>query len=116
MGVPKIEHYQFGEIIIDGRRYSRDVIIYPDRVESRWRREESHSLSLADVWEVVQAAPEVLVIGQGRMSRMDVPTETWQGLQQAGIEVIAEPTTQACKTYNRLCAQKRVAAALHLTC
>lgn len=33
MGVPKIEHYQFGEIIIDGRRYSRDVIIYSGGVE-----------------------------------------------------------------------------------
>jgi hypothetical protein len=36
MAVPKIESYHFGEIVIDGRRYSSDVIIYPDRVEGQW--------------------------------------------------------------------------------
>jgi len=31
---PKIESYGFGEIVIDGRRYSSDVIVYPERVDS----------------------------------------------------------------------------------
>jgi hypothetical protein len=44
MAAPKIESYRFGEIVIDGRRYSNDVIIYPDRVDGKWWREEGHSL------------------------------------------------------------------------
>jgi hypothetical protein len=47
---------------------------------------------------------------------MNVPVETRQQLQKAGIAVIAEPTTRACETSNRLCEQRRVVAALHLTC
>jgi len=47
---------------------------------------------------------------------MDVPYETRHKLHEAGIEVIAEPTERACKTYNRLRTRKCVVAALHLTC
>ncbi|PKO21148.1 MAG: hypothetical protein CVU38_16310 [Chloroflexi bacterium HGW-Chloroflexi-1] len=116
MAVPKIDSYHFGMIVIDGRPYLRDVIIYPDRVEGKWWREEGHSVAPADVWEVLQSPPEVLVIGQGSAGRMEVPDETRQRLRQAGIEVIAEPTARACETYHRLCEKRRVVAALHLTC
>lgn len=116
MASPKIDSYKFGEIVIDGRRYSSDVIVYPDRVDSQWWRREGHSLEPADVPEVLQAPPDVLVIGQGNPGRMDVPAETRRRLEEAGIEVLVEPTTRACDTYNRLRGKRRVVAALHLTC
>lgn len=116
MSVPRIESYSFGQIVIDGRRYAHDVIIYPDHVDDRWWREEGHSVTPADVWEVVEARPQVLVIGRGSVSRMEVPDETTQMLEAAGIEVIAEPTGQAWETYNRLREARRAVAALHLTC
>jgi len=116
MAAPKIERYTFGEIVIDGKHYSNDVIIYPTRVNSHWWREEGHSLAPEDIWDVLQAPPDVLVIGQGSAAQMDVPYGTRHKLHEAGIEVIAEPTERACKTYNRLRARKRVVAALHLTC
>ena len=58
----------------------------------------------------------MLVVGQGAYGRMRVPAETRQALQAAGIELIAQPTEQACQTYNRLRQKRAVAAALHLTC
>jgi hypothetical protein len=116
MAVPKIESYSFGEIVIDGQHYSKDVIIYPDHVDGHWWREEGHSLAPEDIWDVLQTPPDVLVIGQGSSSQMDVPYETRRKLHEAGIEIIAEPTERACKTYNRLRARQRVVAALHLTC
>ena len=63
MAVPKIDSYRFGEIVIDGRRHSKDVIIYPDRVRGHWWRKEGHFLALEDLAEVLQAPPEVLVVG-----------------------------------------------------
>jgi len=116
MAVPRIESYSFGEIVIDGRHYSNDVIIYPNRVDGHWWREEGHSLAPEDIWDVLQAPPDILVIGQGSAALMDVPDETRHKLHEAGIEVIAEPTERACKTYNRLRTRKCVVAALHLTC
>jgi hypothetical protein len=116
MSVPKIESWAFGRIVIDGRRYVHDVIVYPDHVSDRWRRAEGHSVAPADVWEVIEARPELLVIGQGAMGRMEVPDATLQVLEAAGIEVIAQPTGQAWETYNRLREARRTIVALHLTC
>ena len=65
MPVPQIDSYRFGEIVIDGRHYSHDVIIYPDHVDSDWWRAEGHSVEPSDLAEVLESPPEVLVIGQG---------------------------------------------------
>ena len=113
---PKIDFYRFGEIVIDGERHSRDVIVYPDRVQANWWREEGHSLSPADLDEVMREPPEVLVIGQGAYGRMDVPADTQRWLEAAGVQVVAEKTERACETYNRLREEAAVVAALHLTC
>mgnify|MGYP001046035465 CR=1 FL=1 len=114
--MPRIESYRFGQIVVDGRRYTSDLIIFPDRVQPDWWREEGHSLSQADIWEVFADPPEVLVIGLGAMGCMRVPEETLAALQKAGIEVMALPTQRACEAYNELAGSKKVVAALHLTC
>jgi hypothetical protein len=111
-----IESYEFGRIVIKGKRYATDVIIYPDHVEDNWWREEGHSLSLVDLWAVVQAKPEVLVIGTGYSGLMRVLPETEKYLREQGIRLIAERTTEAVRIYNQLCQSTRVVAALHLTC
>ena len=111
-----IESYEFGRIVIKGKRYATDVIIYPDHVEDNWWREEGHSLSPVDLWAVVQAKPEVLVVGTGRSGLMRVLPETEKCLCEQGIRLIAERTTEAVRIYNQLCQSTRVVAALHLTC
>ncbi len=113
---PRIEVYQHGEIVIDGRTYRHDVIVFPDRVLSPWWRQEGHTLARADLWDVVQARPEIVVIGQGSMGRMVVPEEVRRWLEQQGIRVLVQPTPLAVKTYNALRERHRVIAALHLTC
>ena len=116
MGTPSIDSYRFGRIVIDNQPYSRDVIILPDRVIPNWWRREGHSLRAADLEEVLDAGPDLLVVGQGVYGRMAVTDEARQTLEQAGIELVAQPTKQACETYNQLRDRKAVAAALHLTC
>ena len=111
-----IESYEFGRIVIKGKRYTTDVIIYPDHVDDNWWREEGHSLSPVDLWAVVQAKPEVLVVGTGRSGLMRVLPETEKYLREQGIRLIAERTTEAVHIYNQLCQSTRVVAALHLTC
>lgn len=113
---PRIDRYRFGEIVIDGQSYTADVLVFPDRVRARWWRKEGHRLAPEDVEEVFQAKPEILVIGQGSGGGMAVLDETLKRLQAAGIEVLAQGTEEACNTYNRLREERRVIAALHLTC
>ncbi len=113
---PRVEDYSFGRIRIDGRDYTADVIILPDRVIADWWREEGHRLSMADLGEVVAAGPEVLVVGTGANGLMRVPDHTLQALEGRGIEVIVERTGSAWQTYNRRSQRRATAAALHLTC
>jgi hypothetical protein len=40
----RIDHYEFGRIIIDGREETKDLIILPDRVVRNWWRQEGHAL------------------------------------------------------------------------
>ncbi len=126
MSVPEIQSYHFGCIVIDGETHTKDVIILPDRVIGNWWRQEGHALypgDLADIVDLCGSAvapseirPQVLIVGQGAYGRMQVTPETQQALQAAGIQLIAQPTEEACRTYNHLRVQQAVAAALHLTC
>jgi len=111
-----IESYDFGRIVINGRKFGSDLIIFPDRVNGSWWRKEGHILSVDDVKEIVDAKPEVLVVGTGYSGLMKIPPQTERYLESSGIELIAAKTEKACKIYNELSKSKRVVAALHLTC
>lgn len=113
----KIDSYHFGEIVIDGKEYKADVMIYGNVVEGWWR-EEGHYLQLKDLdWLLEQAPPpEVLILGKGRYGLVTVPDDVIGTLEERGIEVIVQNTKEACQTYNKLVGSKRVAAAFHLTC
>jgi hypothetical protein len=111
-----IDSYRFGSIVIDGNTYTSDVIIFPDRVQSDWRRREGHVVSAEDLKGVVTAGGGTLIIGTGSFGLVHVPPETLEYVRSKGFEVIVEKTSDACQTYNRLCAQGIVVAALHLAC
>ena len=111
-----IDSYQFGLIVISGKNYTSDVIIFPDRVKDNWRRKISHQLRLDELSEAIAEKPEVLVIGTGASGLMKVLPEVKPSLEAQGIKLIAEPTKEACNIYNRLCHSQRIVVALHLTC
>jgi hypothetical protein len=111
-----IEFYDFGKIVIDGKEYSSDVIIYPDRVEASWWRKVGHELCLDDIKNIFTEKPDVLVVGTGYSGLMRVLPEVEEVLREKGIELKVERTKRACDVYNELCKSKKVIAALHLTC
>jgi len=138
---PKIEDYRFGSITIDGKQYKEDVIIFPQGVKDGWWRKEGHSLDPADLDEVIKDKPEIFIVGCGANGldpadldevikdkpeifivgcgangAMKVPDSTRKWLENQGIELQAMPSGEACKTYNELAGNKKVAAGLHLTC
>lgn len=111
-----ISHYSFGRIVINGQTYVKDVIVFPDRVFSPWWRKEGHLLHTEDLIEVVNTKLPALIVGTGYNDTMRVPEEVIDYLRAQGIDVLVEDTATAVKLYNRLLAEKKVAAALHLTC
>jgi hypothetical protein len=111
-----IDSYSFGNIVIDGKTYTSDVILYPDKVDEGWWRKEGHLLLKEDLMEIIHHHPDVLIVGTGAYDLMKVPDETKQFLKAKEIELIAEDTEKACKTYNNMKDKRSVIAAFHLTC
>lgn len=112
----RIQHYSFGEVLISGKKYTQDVIVLPDRVNSSWWRKEGHCVAIEDIEGVLKEAPEVLVIGTGASGLMKVPSEFITRMKEKGIELFIEPTQKACEVYNRIAPFKKTIACLHLTC
>jgi len=111
-----IDSYHFGEIVIDGRKYSSDVVIFPDRVRHNWRRKTGHELCLQDIAEVMAEDPEVLIVGTGASGLVKVLPEVEEAAQARRIKLIVATTDEACHTFNQLSHSQRLVAALHLTC
>lgn len=120
MGCPKmIDSYKFGEMVIEGKRYSNDVIVFPDRVVDDWWRKEGHKVHIEDLEEILdrEPKPEVLILGTGYQGLVDVPSEVKNTLESHGIKLVEKPTTEAYKKFNKMLKSKdQIAGAFHLTC
>ncbi|MDI6810474.1 MAG: MTH938/NDUFAF3 family protein [archaeon] len=111
-----IDAYDFGRIIVDGKAYTGDVIIFPDGVKANWWRKEGHALHREDIESVLKEKPEVLIVGTGKYGILKVSAQTREYIESQGIALIIEPTDKACKVYNEISRDKKAVAALHLTC
>jgi len=111
-----INSYDFGHIVIDGKTYTSDVIIYPDKVNSSWWRKEGHELCPDDLEDALDQKPDVIVVGTGSPGLMKVLHETEKLIKSQGIKLIVQPTKEACQNYNQISTYQKVIALLHLTC
>jgi hypothetical protein len=110
---------RFAPIVIDGKKYRRDVIIYPDgMVEKRkggiWMF-GSHSFKKEEVEELKGA--EVAVIGLGTSARAHLSGAAKDYAQESNLELLLLPSYEAVSKLNQLIEQgKRAAAIFHITC
>jgi hypothetical protein len=112
-----IESYAFGSIVVDGRKFTSDIIIYPDgRIEASWWRKAGHRLASDDIGELIRSGLDVIIVGTGSSGLMKPEKELEKLLQQRGIEFISVLTRKAVKIYNDLSSKKNVGACFHLTC
>jgi hypothetical protein len=116
--VARIQDYEFGRIVVDGREHSRDVIVLPDRVVGDWWRRDGHSLVIEDLDDVLDELPGRLVVGCGAHGRLHLHPSVIEALRERGVEVEALPTEEAVHRYEELRSRDPAgtAAALHLTC
>jgi hypothetical protein len=112
----RIERYRFGEMIISGKRYHRDLIVMGETVLDSWWREEGHRLHLEDLQPVLDDPPHMLVVGQGDPGLMEVSEEVRAALRARGLDVVVAPTRDAVTLFNAADGRCKVAGAFHLTC
>jgi hypothetical protein len=111
-----INSYAFGRMVIDGKVYTADLIIYPDKIEDHWWRKEGHYLQKEDIGGVIAANPDLFIVGTGDMGVMQIPDSTISFLHKKGIEVLVARTGKAVELYNLHSGHRKVIAAFHLTC
>jgi len=114
-----IDSYEFGAMVMNGKKYTSDVIVFPERVIDSWWRKEGHRLHVEDLEEILkqEPKPEVLVVGTGYYGLVKISREIENTLNSHGIELVAQPTKEACQTFNKILkSNKLVVGAFHLTC
>jgi len=112
-----IDSYSFGSMTVNGKSYTDDLIVFPEKVSPGWWRKQGHSLCMEDLAEVLAYKPQTLIVGKGASGCMDIPSSTTQTLKERGIEVIGQNTSEAVEFFNEyINAGKRVVGAFHLTC
>lgn len=122
-----IDSYEFGGMVINGKRCTSDVIVFPERIIDGWWRKEGHRLHVEDLEEIVKhkPKPEVLILGTGYYGLVKVSPAVKNTLKSQGIELIAQPTREATQTFNKLLQnnllaskskRKVIAGAFHITC
>lgn len=112
-----IDRVSFGSLVMDGRKYGSDVLIFPDdRVEEGWSRARGHRLAMEDVERLVEAGPEVIVAGMGVFGRMKAEPDVKERLLQAGIRFLAAPNKRAMALFNEAARKGCAGGCFHLTC
>jgi hypothetical protein len=111
----RIDHYDFGRIVVDGREETKGLIVLPGRVVRNWWRRDGHGLVLDDLVDVLDELPPHLVVGTGADGRLLPDPDAIGQLRERGVTVEALPTGQAVRRFGEL-DPANTAAALHLTC
>lgn len=117
----KIDKFSFGSIIIEGKKYSQDVVILADgTVRKRGRNFlifGSHNIRKEELEELAQGEPESIIIGTGTSGRARLAPEVKNWAKEKNISLIVQPSHDAVAKLNELMEQgKKVAALIHTTC
>lgn len=107
----------FGLIIINGKKYTSDLVIFPDgHIVGSWRRKRGHLLFSDDISELIESEPDVIIAGTGVSGMVRPQAELEELLHLKGIEFIPAPNEEAMKIYNEMSTKQQVGACFHLTC
>lgn len=111
---------KFGEIELDGERYTKDVVIQAGRIRKRkkkpsksYRARYGHTPLSLD--EVIPWHGQRLIVGTGAFGRLPIMPEVADEAERRGIELVALPTGEACQLIDE-CPDAEINAILHVTC
>jgi hypothetical protein len=117
----KIDSFDFGSIVVDGRRYVYDVLILPDgtvreRVASRARL-RSHTITSHEIEGIGKLQPDIIVVGTGTSELASLSDNAYVYVKRSNLNLVLLPSPQAVEKFNQLIDEgKRVAALIHITC
>ncbi len=116
----KAKWIAFGEVEIEGRRYTSDVVIEAGKVEKRrkkpskqYRDEYGHTPLSAE--ERIPWGGSQLIVGTGEFGSLPIMPAVRAEAGRRGIEIVAAPTKEALQLLRDFDAED-VYAVVHVTC
>ena len=112
-----ITEFSFGKIVVNGKTYNSDIKIIDGQVISEWWRRSGHRVEIEDITDVLEAEPEVLVIGKGSPGLLKSTASLRDHLAANHIELIEKKTSKAIEVFNKIYKRgRKVAAGFHISC
>jgi hypothetical protein len=119
-----IEEYNFGYIIIDGKKYTSDVEVRWTGEVLAWEFQERHLIGIKEVERAIRQNPKTIIIGTGKSGMADVIEQAKDFIKEKGIELIIDKTEEAVRTFNIIKEESlveegkqcRVIGLFHITC
>jgi len=117
----RIDKFGYGSIVINGKKFSRDVLILADgTVKKRkggfWMF-GSHKIRKEEIEELAQTGPETIIVGTGTSGKASFATKVENWARDKNLNLIVQPSYQAIAKLNESAEQNRkVAALIHITC
>jgi len=109
-----IRAYDATSISIGEERFTKSLIVSPERLIKAWGPENFELLDICHFDSLLEMKPEILLLGSGEKLRFP-PPQLLGALGSHGIGVEVMGTAAACRTYNILMGDgRRVVAALLL--
>ena len=111
---------KFGEIEIEGKRYTHDVVIDGGKVRKRKKRpskqfREEFGHTPLSTKEEIPWGGKLLIVGTGAHGALPVMDEVLAEAKRRGIEVMVKPTLEACQMLEEV-KKGETYAILHCTC
>lgn len=110
----RVSHYTFGEIVIDGKKYTEDVVLYPDGSIALWP-EDLHTMYKSDFTEIINSGVKVIIYGSGETGAAFMPKKIVKLIESKGIELQIFETMDAIELYNKT-SEQDLLAIFHLNC
>ena len=117
----KIEKSSFSSIVIEGKKYRRDVLILADGTAKKRKGGflmfGSHKIKKEEIEELMQGQPETIIVGTGTDSVADIAPNVESWAEGKNLNLLVQPSYNAIAKLNELTEQKKkVAALFHITC
>jgi hypothetical protein len=111
---------KFGEIDVEGKRYTHDVVIDGGK-GGNGRKDRPSNSAKSSVTRRFRAEEEIpwggkrLIVGTGAHGALPVMDEVLAEAKRRGIEVVAAPTLEVCQLLEEV-KKGQAYAILHCTC
>ena len=117
----KIDELTFGSIVVESKKYRRDVLIFADGTAKKRKGGflmfGSHKIKKQELEELSQGQPETLIVGTGTNGAAHVAPEAESWAESKNLGLLIQPSYDAAAGLNELAEQKKkVAALIHITC